>query len=128
MKFITAALCFSMLCSFLTPAIGQDQPSRVEYLVPSKAIGVSSIVAARNGTALFVYPTFSNTGSTRQDVYFRVRWLDNSGAEIGQGEPWRHLALGGLAMEPVVLSTPLETASDYRLQVSVGMISDRSAR
>jgi len=128
MKLITPAVCFSILCSFLTPAIGQDQPSRVEYLVPSKSIGVSSIASARSGTALYVYPTFSNTGSSRQDVYFRIRWLDNSGSEIGQGEPWRHLALGGLAMEPVVLSTPLEAASDYRLQVSVGVISDRSPR
>ena len=128
MKFITPAVCFAMLCSFLTPAIGQDQLSRVEFLVPSKLIGVSSIASARSGTALFVYPTFSNSGSSRQDVYFRIRWLDNAGAEIGQGEPWRHLALGGRAMEPVVLSTPLATASDYRLQVSVGVISDRSAR
>ena len=128
MKLITPAVCFSILCSFLTPALGQDQPSRVEYLVPSTSVGVSSIASARNGTALYVYPTFSNSGPSRQDVYFRVRWLDNSGSEIGRGEPWRHLALGGRAMEPVVLSTPLETASDYLLQVSVGAISDRFRR
>ena len=128
MKPITAALCFAMLSSSVTTAIGQVHPSRIEYLLPSPSIGVSSIVSARNGTALYVYPTFANSGRSPQDVYFRVRWLDNSGAEVGRGEPWRHLALGGLAMEPVVLSTPLETASDYRLQVSVGVIADRSPR
>ena len=128
MNFKMPSAYLLVLCALSLPVGAQVSQSKVEYLMPAAAVSVSSIASARSGTTLLVYPTFSNAGSDRQNVYFRVKWLDQSGAEIGRGEPWRQLALKGMSMEAVVLSAPLEAATDYRLQVSVGAIGGHADR
>ena len=75
--------------------------------------------AVRRNDILIVQSDLYNTGNTDRTVFYRYRWLDNIGSQVGDGESWKQMTLLGQAQQTVKSVAPSPIATDFRLEVNV---------
>jgi len=80
---------------------------------------VPEIRATRKNDILSVQTDVLNTGRKDVYVFYRYRWLDATGNQVGDGESWKQLLLLGLAQQTVKSVAPVSTASDFRLEMNI---------
>jgi len=110
--------------STLLPATGYGaEGSRAkDKLVITKSIykiEVPEIRAARNNDTLSIQADFVNDGTVDKHVYYRFRWLDVDGNQIGNGESWKQLLLLGRGRETVKGVAPSPKADDFQIELNV---------
>ncbi|MBP9896414.1 MAG: DUF1425 domain-containing protein, partial [Giesbergeria sp.] len=52
-------------------------------------------------------------------VFYRFRWLDNVGNQVGDGESWKQMAVLGLGQQTVKSVAPTSAAQDFRIEMNV---------
>ena len=52
-------------------------------------------------------------------VYYRFRWLDSVGNQVGDGESWKQLGVMGQGQQTVKSVAPQSAATDFRLEMNV---------
>ncbi len=66
---------------------------------------------------LEVQATLLNNRGRRDIVYYRMRWLDKAGVQIGQYAPWESVTLEGFQSSVLVLRAPSPLINDFRLEI-----------
>ena len=61
----------------------------------------------------------SNMVRSDRTVFYRFRWLDNVGNQVGDGESWKQMTVLGLGMQTVKSVAPTGAAIDLRLEMNV---------
>lgn len=82
-------------------------------------VKVSEMRITRKNDILLVQADLYNTKKENRTVFYRFRWLDNSGNQVGDGESWKQIGLYGLQQQSVKSVAPTAAATDLKLEMNV---------
>lgn len=85
----------------------------------ANGIAVREMRLVRKNDILTVQADLSNSGRSDRTVYYRFRWLDSVGNQVGDGESWKQLGVLGLGMQTIKSVAPTNAAVDLRLEMNV---------
>ena len=75
--------------------------------------------AQKRSDILVVQTELQNTEKSDRQVYYRYRWLDASGMQVGDGEAWKPLLIYGEQSQYVRGTAPGMNVVDFRLEMNV---------
>lgn len=104
------------------PAYSQGVGSAKDKLVVRKDwynIKVPEIRAVRTNDVLSVQADFFNDGVVNKYVYYRFRWLDSAGNQVGDGEVWKQVTVLGDAQETVKGVAPSSKVEDFKIEMNI---------
>ena len=93
--------------------------SKVALRGDANGIRIPEIRAVRRNDVLIVQTDLLNVGNSDRTVFYRYRWLDNNGNQVGDGESWKQMAMLGQAQQTVKSVAPSSVATDFRLEMNV---------
>lgn len=85
----------------------------------ANGVRITEMRAVRRNDILIVQSDLYNVGNTDRTVFYRYRWLDNIGSQVGDGESWKQMTLMGQAQQTVKSVAPSSVATDFRLEMNV---------
>ena len=128
--FRTGALCAALLLSQTAsaqlfrpadnappspPAVAGKLATRGEL----KGIRVYEMRMVRRNDVLVVEADISNTLNDDRFVYYRFKWVDAGGMQVGDGESWKQLKVMGQQVQTVKAVAPNSRGEDFRLEFNV---------
>ena len=121
-----AALCTAILTLAGGAQAQQHDPatpvavaSKVALRGEANNIAVREIRIVRKNDVLVVQADLANMGRSDRTVFYRFKWLDNVGNQVGDGESWKQLSMLGLGQQTVKSVAPTAAAVDLRLEMNV---------
>lgn len=93
--------------------------SRLEWRGEHKDVEVADLRSQRRGDMLVVQAQLHNRGEQNQTVYWRYRWLDEAGLQVGDPAAWQPLLVLGQQTQFLRGSAPSAAASDFRLELNL---------
>lgn len=122
---IFRALVVCAACLAVT-AQAQHDPATPLAVAPKIAlrgdalgVRVSEMRITRPNDILVVQADFGNGERSDRMVYYRFKWLDAVGNQVGDGESWKQMTVLGLGQQTVKSVAPASTATDFRLEMYV---------
>lgn len=85
----------------------------------ANGVRISEMRVVRRNDILIVQADLANSGNSDRTVFYRFRWLDNIGSQVGDGESWKQIGLLGLAQQTVKSVAPSSVVTDFRLEMNV---------
>lgn len=85
----------------------------------ANGVRITEMRAVRRNDILIVQSDLYNVGNTDRTVFYRYRWLDSIGSQVGDGESWKQMTLMGQAQQTVKSVAPSSVATDFRLEMNV---------
>lgn len=82
-------------------------------------VKVSEMRIIRKNDVLVVQADLSNTTTDDRTLFYRFRWLDGVGNQVGDGESWKQMGLYGLQQQTIKSVAPTAAATDLRLEMNV---------
>lgn len=82
-------------------------------------IKVSEMRIVRKNDVLVVQSDLLNTSKANRTVFYRYRWLDSVGNQVGDGESWKQIGLYGLQLQTIKSVAPSAAAVDLKLEMNV---------
>lgn len=104
--------------SFYTPT-PSSVATKVSLRGESKGVEVPEMRVVRKNDILTVQADLYNNDNHNLVVYYRYRWLDVNGSQVGEGEAWKQIPMMGLALKTVKSVAPTSSATDFRLEMNV---------
>lgn len=101
------------------PSTSAAIAAKVALRGDANGIRISEIRAVRRNDILIVQSDLVNVGNTDRTVFYRYRWLDNNGSQVGDGESWKQMAMLGQAQQTVKSVAPSSVVTDFRLEMNV---------
>ena len=101
------------------PATPPAVAAKVALRGEANGIAVREMRLVRKNDILTVQADLSNSGRSDRTVYYRFRWLDSVGNQVGDGESWKQLSMLGLGQQTVKSVAPTAAAVDLRLEMNV---------
>jgi uncharacterized protein len=115
----------SLLATFLvTGALlagqvgAQTIASKMEYLGEATYVQIPGLTARERNGLLALQMEVQNTDNEPRRVFWRIKWLDDSGFQVWEDEPWKPLLLQAKARQNVQVSAPTPKARDFRIQMN----------
>lgn len=84
-----------------------------------QGVNVPEMRVVRRNDILSVQSDLVNTATSDRVVYYRYRWLDAYGNQVGDGESWKQLQLMGLGLQTVKSVAPTSATTDFRLEMNI---------
>lgn len=107
-------------------AIAQHEPgtplpvaAKVALRGEANSVRIPEIRVVRRNDILIVQSDLLNVGNTDRTVFYRYRWLDSIGSQVGDGESWKQMTLMGQAQQTVKSVAPSSAVTDFRLEMNV---------
>ncbi|GCL61130.1 YcfL family protein [Pseudaquabacterium pictum] len=97
------------------PAVAGKLATRGEL----KGIRVYEMRMVRRNDVLVVEADISNTLNDDRFVYYRFKWMDGGGMQVGDGESWKQLKVMGQQVQTVKAVAPNARGEDFRLEFNV---------
>ncbi|MBN8488204.1 MAG: YcfL family protein [Burkholderiales bacterium] len=82
-------------------------------------VKVNEMRMVRRSDVLVIQADLYNAESANRQVYYRFRWMDGSGMQVGDGEPWKPLLVMGQQSQLVKGVAPTSAVVDFRLEMNV---------
>ena len=108
------------------PALAQHDPgtpvavaAKIALRGDANGIKVPEMRVVRRNDVLSVQADLANVGNTDRVVYYRFRWLDSVGNQVGDGESRKQLGVMGQGQQTVKSVAPQSAATDFRLEMNV---------
>ena len=101
------------------PATPLAVASKVALRGEANSIAVREMRIVRKNDILVVQADMANMGRTDRTVFYRFKWLDNVGNQVGDGESWKQLTVLGLGQQTIKSVAPTGAAVDLRLEMNV---------
>ena len=108
---IAASAALSMSASAAGIADKLEQLGEMTYLK------VSEMRVAKRDGLLAVQVEVSNTDASNQQLYYRFKWLDESGFSVWGEEAWKPVLIYGKQKKMINVVAPTPRASDFRMEV-----------
>ena len=116
------SLVMSMTHTAGAQSIGAATPAAVAGKLISRGDAPEVIApemrVVRRNDILTVQSDLQNSGMTDRMVFYRYRWLDGVGNQIGDGESWKQITLMGHGQQTLKGVAPHSNATDFRLELS----------
>ena len=84
-----------------------------------KGIRVYEMRMVRRADVLVVEADINNTMNDDRFVYYRFKWVDAGGMQVGDGESWKQLKVMGQQVQTVKAVAPNSNGADFRLEFNV---------
>ena len=101
------------------PATPPAVAAKVALRGEAKDIAVREMRIVRKNDILVVQADLANMSRSDRVVFYRFRWLDSVGNQVGDGESWKQMAVLGLGQQTVKSVAPTSAAQDMRLEMNV---------
>lgn len=101
------------------PATPLAVAGKVALRGEANGIAVREIRIVRKNDVLVVQADMANMGRSDRTVFYRFRWLDSVGNQVGDGESWKQMAVLGLGQQTVKSVAPSGAAQDFRIEMNV---------
>jgi uncharacterized protein YcfL len=101
------------------PATPLAVASKVALRGEANSIAVREMRIVRKNDILVAQADMANMGRSDRTVFYRFKWLDNVGNQVGDGESWKQLSMLGLGQQTVKSVAPTAAAVDLRLEMNV---------
>ena len=101
------------------PATPLAVASKVALRGEANGIAVREMRIVRKNDILVVQADMANMGRTDRTVFYRFRWLDSVGNQVGDGESYKQTTVLGLGQQTVKSVAPTGAAVDLRLETNV---------
>jgi uncharacterized protein YcfL len=101
------------------PATPLAVAGKVALRGEANGIAVREIRIVRKNDVLVVQADMANMGRSDRTVFYRFRWLDGVGNQVGDGESWKQMAVLGLGQQTVKSVAPSSAAQDFRIEMNV---------
>ena len=82
-------------------------------------VKVVDMRAQKRNEVLVVQTELLNAEKADRQVFWRYRWLDASGMQVGDGEVWKPLLIYGQQSQYLKGTAPSASAVDFRLEMNV---------
>lgn len=82
-------------------------------------VRIPEMRVVRRNDILTVQTDLFNVVNTDRTVFYRYRWLDNVGNQVGDGESWKQITVLGQGQQTVKSVAPSSVATDFRLEMNV---------
>lgn len=80
---------------------------------------VPEIRIVRRNDVMVVQADLHNSTVSNRTVFYRFRWLDNNGNQVGDGESWKQVTVLGHQIQTVKSVALHSSAVDFRLEMNV---------
>ena len=80
---------------------------------------VNEMRITRKNEILVVQADLANTTSYDRNVFYRFRWLDSVGNQVGDGESWKQIGIYGQQQQTIKSVAPTAVAVDLRLEMNI---------
>ena len=107
-------------------AMAQHEPgtplpvaAKVALRGDANSVRIAEMRVVRRNDILIVQSDLLNVGNTDRTVFYRYRWLDSIGSQVGDGESWKQMTLMGQAQLTVKSVAPSSAVTDFRLEMNV---------
>ena len=101
------------------PATPAKVAAKITLRGDANSVQIPEMRVVRRNDILSVQADLSNLGNTDRTVFYRFRWLDTVGNQVGDGESWKQLGLLGRAQQTVKSVAPSSVVTDFRLEMNV---------
>ncbi len=96
-------------------AVSIDPKGRV--IGEARSFHVTKMKSVTIDNKLRVQIEVLNDRGRRDILYFRIRWMDEVGAMLGQYEPWQTESFEGGQSSVINFESPTEKATDFRFEL-----------
>jgi len=124
--FSAKKIILALLSTLAFAAYAQQDPgtplavaAKVALRGDANGVRIPEMRAVRRNDILIVQADLANNGNTNRTVFYRFRWLDNIGSQVGDGESWKQISLLGQGQQTVKSVAPSSNATDFRLEMNV---------
>lgn len=106
-------------------AAGNDAPasggaaSKVEVRGKDNGIKVIEMRVKRADDILVVQADFQNSSKKDRVIFYRFRWLDADGGQVGDNDAFKQLKFMGQAKQTLKGVAPNAKVSDFRIEMNV---------
>ena len=116
-----AALCLALAAQAQNqdPGTPAAVAAKVALRGESQGVRVSEMRITRPNDILVVQADLANGDRNDRTVFYRFRWLDSVGNQVGDGESWKQMGVMGLGQQTVKSVAPSGAATDFRLEMNV---------
>ena len=80
---------------------------------------IPEIRIVRRNDVMVVQADMKNTTESNRTVFYRFRWLDSSGSQVGDGESWKQVTVLGHQLQTVKSVALHSSAVDFRIEMNV---------
>ncbi|BBB63190.1 YcfL family protein [Undibacterium sp. TC4M20W] len=121
------AACTALLAAcFVTPVMAQDIPNASSPGIAAKlmvrgtleGVQVTDLRSQRKNDVMVVQAEMVNLTNRDVRVYYRFRWTDAAGMQVGDGEVWKPLMILGQQSQFVKGTAYGPQATDFRIELS----------
>ncbi|MES2911375.1 MAG: YcfL family protein [Pseudomonadota bacterium] len=85
----------------------------------ASGVRITEIRAVRRNDILIVQSDLFNSVNTDRTLFYRFRWLDSIGSQVGDGESWKQMNLMGQGQQTIKSVAPSSVATDFRIEMNV---------
>lgn len=85
----------------------------------ANGIRIPEMRIVRRNDILIVQADLANVENGNRTVFYRFRWLDSAGNQVGDGESWKQLGVMGQGQQTVKSVAPTAAVTDFRLEMNV---------
>ncbi len=123
---LSLAVLASCAALQMTPVLAQDVPNAISAGIASKllvrgtleGVQVVDLRSQRKNDVMVVQAELLNQIVKDVRVYYRFRWLDNAGMQVGDGEVWKPLMMLGKQSQFIKSIAPGPQAVDFKIEMS----------
>jgi len=101
------------------PATPASVAAKVALRGDANGVRIPEMRVVRRNDILMVQADLANMGNTDRMVFYRFRWLDTVGNQVGDGESWKQMSLLGQGQQSVKSVAPSSVVTDFRLELTV---------
>ncbi|GAB2181059.1 hypothetical protein DLREEDagrD3_12820 [Denitratisoma sp. agr-D3] len=113
---LSAALAAALGVGATLPAAAQTIASKVEHQGDARYVKVTGLVAKERNGLLALQVELTNVDNTARRAFWRVKWLDDSGFQVWDDEPWKPVLVQGGSRQNLQSLAPTPKARDFRIQ------------
>ena len=113
--------CQTVVTQPETSAPPEPGSAASKLVLRGQAYGVKVVDmrAQKRNDVLVVQTELLNSEKSDRQVFWRYRWLDASGMQVGDGEVWKPLLIYGQQSQYLKGTAPGANAVDFRLEMNV---------
>lgn len=89
--------------------------SKLEQMGEMTYLKVTDLRVVKRNGLLNIQAEITNTTSSNERLFYRLKWLDDAGFSVWDEEPWKPLVIYGKQKQLITVAAPTPQAKDFRL-------------
>lgn len=97
------------------PVHAESMASKLEQLGEMTYLKVTDLRVAKRNGLLNIQAEVTNISSSNERLFYRFKWLDDTGFSVWDEEPWKPVVIYGKQKHLITVVAPTPQATDFRL-------------